>query len=63
MINVPTLASLRRAQSGFTLIEVLVASFVLMVGVVSALALLDRRQRRDDPRHAPRTTRPTSPAS
>ena len=42
MINVPTLASLRRAQSGFTLIEVLVASFVLMVGAMSAFALIDR---------------------
>src|SRR5215213_4722438 len=42
MVNVPTLASLRRAQAGFTLIEVLVASFVLMVGVFSAFALLDR---------------------
>ncbi|MEZ0292536.1 MAG: prepilin-type N-terminal cleavage/methylation domain-containing protein [Solirubrobacteraceae bacterium] len=42
MINVPTLASLRRAQSGFTLVEVLVASFVLMVGAMSAFALLDR---------------------
>src|SRR5215213_5413353 len=42
MVNVPTLASLRRAQAGFTLIEVLVASFVLMVGAFSAFALLDR---------------------
>jgi prepilin-type N-terminal cleavage/methylation domain-containing protein len=39
--TVPRLTPSRRADAGFTLVEVMVASFVLLIGLLSAYSLLD----------------------